>query len=388
MQHTDIPSRDSILALATARDPLSVSIYLPTSPLPQESEASRIALRNHVDEAHRQLTEAGADKRQVAAITEQISDFIEDRAFWTHLSNSLALFATPSSLKTFRLPNRLEAAVEVSDRFYVKPLMRAATFPQTAFVLALAQNSVRLLEISADDEPHRIEVAGMPKNVADGAGLDPVAGRSPAGHPTGGRSGGGNTPAGRIQGAEGQKVRMAEYSRAIVRALRPTFTGLNVPLIIAAAEPLSSIFRSVATYPHLASQTIAGNPEEIPDADLAASARLILDEIYAAQLESLCDAFADKQANGRASTDLSDVARAATFGAIETLFVDIDRSIPGHVDSESGAVTLDDTDDAVNYGVVDEILRRAMLSGAQIYAVRAEDVPGGGAFAATLRFAA
>src|SRR4029078_3481309 len=111
----------------------------------------------------RQLSEAGADKRQIAAITEQIADFIADRAFWTHLSNSLALLATPSGLKTFRLPNRLEAAVEVSDRFYVKPLMRAATFPQTAFVLALAQNSVRLLEISADDVPHRIEVAGMPE---------------------------------------------------------------------------------------------------------------------------------------------------------------------------------------------------------------------------------
>ncbi|PPL14554.1 baeRF11 domain-containing protein [Microterricola pindariensis] len=388
MQHTDIPSRDSILSLATARDPLSVSIYLPTSPLPQESEASRIALRNQVDEAQRQLLAVGADKREVAAITEQIGDFIADRAFWTHLSNSLAIFVTPTSLKTYRLPNRLEAAVEVADRFYVKPLMRAATFPQTAYVLALAQNSVRLLEISADDVPHRITVDGMPENVADGAGLDPIAGRSPVGHQTGGRAGGGNTPAGRVQGAEGQKVRMAEYSRAIVRALRPLFNGLNVPLIIAGAEPLVSIFRSVATYPHLASQTITGNPEEIPDADLAASARLILDEIYAAQLAALRDNFADRHANGRASTDLSDVARAATFGAIETLFVDIDRSIPGRIDSESGAVTVAEEDNAVNYGVVDEILRRALLSGSQIFAVRAEDVPGGGAFAATLRFAA
>ncbi len=388
MQHTDIPSRADILNLALARNALSVSIYLPTSPLPKDSEASRIALRNHVDEAHRQLTTAGADKHDVAGITEQISDFIEDRAFWTHLSHSLALFATPTSLKSFRLPNNLESAVEVSDRFYVKPLMRAATFPQTAFVLALAQNSVRLLEITADDEPHRIEVAGMPKNVADGAGLDPIAGRSPAGHPTGGRAGGGNTPSGRIQGAEGQKVRMAEYARAIQRALRPTFTGLSVPLIIAGAEPLVSIFRGISTYPHLAAQTIAGNPEEIPDAELAASARVVLDEIYAVELAGLRDSFADRQANGRASTDLSDVARAATFGAIETLFVDIDKSLPGSVHSESGVVTLDEHDDAVNYGVVDEILRRALLSGAQIFAVRAEDVPGGGAFAATLRFAA
>lgn len=388
MQHTDIPSRDAILSLATARDPLSVSIYLPTSPLPSETDASRIELRNQVDEAQRQLAEAGADKRQVAAIAEQIAGIIDDRAFWTHLSHSLALFATPTMVKTFRLPNRLEAAVEVADRFYVKPLMRAATFPQTAFVLALAQNSVRLLEISADDDAQRVEVAGMPVNVADGAGLDPVAGRPPVGHQTGGRASGGNRPSERVQGAEGQKVRMAEYARAIVRALRPLFSGLTVPLIIAGAEPLVSIFRGVSTYPHLAAKTITGNPEEIPDAELAACARLILDEIYAEQLAALRESFAHRQANGRASTDLSDVARAATFGAIETLFVDIDRSIPGRIDSESGAVTVDDENDAVNYGVVDEILRRALLSGSQIFAVRAEDVPGGGPFAATLRFAA
>jgi len=80
------------------------------------------------------------------------------------------------------------------------------------------------------------------------------------------------------------------------------------------------------------------------------------------------------------------VARSVTYGAVETLFVDIDQSVPGLVDEETGAVTLSDTDDAVTYGVVDEILRRALLSGAEIFAVRADDIPGGGVVAAGVRF--
>jgi hypothetical protein len=36
--------------------------------------------------------------------------------------------------------------------------------------------------------------------------------------------------------------------------------------------------------------------------------------------------------------------------------------------------------------VVDEILRRALLSGAEIFAVRTDDMPGGGAVAAGVRF--
>ena len=40
--------------------------------------------------------------------------------------------------------------------------------------------------------------------------------------------------------------------------------------------------------------------------------------------------------SGRALTDLAEVARAATFGAIETLLVDIDAAATGTVDETSG----------------------------------------------------
>jgi len=38
-------------------------------------------------------------------------------------------------------------------------------------------------------------------------------------------------------------------------------------------------------------------------------------------------------------TDLTDIARAATFGAVDTLMADIDQRLPGFVDEDSGAVT-------------------------------------------------
>ena len=89
---------------------------------------------------------------------------------------------------------------------------------------------------------------------------------------------------------------------------------------------------------------------------------------------------------GRGATDLTDVARAATFGAVDTLLADIDQTVPGFVDEESGTVTLDEGDDAANYGVVDELARRVLLSGGRVLALRAEDIPGGTATAAILRY--
>ena len=48
---------------------------------------------------------------------------------------------------------------------------------------------------------------------------------------------------------------------------------------------------------------------------------------------------------------------------------------------------MSDTDDAVNYGVVDEIARRVWQTGGTVLAVRREDIPGGGPAAAILRYA-
>ena len=50
----------------------------------------------------------------------------------------------------------------VADRFYVKPLLRTVTFPQAAFVLALSQGAVRLLEISPRPPVARGRVPDLP----------------------------------------------------------------------------------------------------------------------------------------------------------------------------------------------------------------------------------
>jgi hypothetical protein len=68
-------------------------------------------------------------------------------------------------------------------------------------------------------------------------------------------------PSGRIQAAVGQKVLLRQFARNVDKALRPLVTGTGTPLVLAAAEPLASIYRSVNTFTHLAEATIEGSPE-------------------------------------------------------------------------------------------------------------------------------
>ncbi len=155
------------------------------------------------------------------------------------------MFATPQSVNSFRLPNRLVAIVEVSDRLHLKPLLRSITFPNHALVMALSQNGVRVIEISEDGDAAEVRVADMPTDIANASGKASITDRSPIR---------------RLQGSEGQKVRMVQYSRQVDHALRPLVTGHTTPLILAATEPLDAIYRSVSSYPHLAAESINGTP--------------------------------------------------------------------------------------------------------------------------------
>jgi hypothetical protein len=369
--HTDIPTRSAVERLLTTRDPLCVSIYVPTSPVTQEAQASRIELKNLAADAIGQLEAVQADRRAVSEMREALESLVDDDDFWTEQARSLAVFAAPDRVRTFRLPNRLTTVVEVGDRFYVKPLLRAVSFPQAALVLALAAGSVRLVEILRDGPPFTITVPDMPSDAASAAGKASIADRSPSA---------------RLQGSEGQKVRLRQFARKVDQALRGAIGGLELPLILAATEPLESIYRSLNSYPHLVDMGIRGSPEGATDDELAAAARTILDDVYEREVSAIRDRFEQRFSNDRASTDVATVARAATYGAVDTLLVDIEAKVPGRVDEDTGAVAFAD-DDASSYGVVDEIARRVLLSGGRVLAVRTPAVPGGGPVAAILRYA-
>ena len=370
--HTDIPTRSEVESLLRARGSPCVSIYLATSPVPQEAQAERIELKNLVAEAAEQIEAAGGRRRTVQEVREPLDELLEDDSFWAEQARSLAVFASPNGLRTYRLANRLTNSVEVADRFYIKPLLRAVTFSQAGFVLALAAGSVRLVEVAGEGPPFTVHVPGLPADAASAAGKASIADRSPSR---------------RLQGSEGQKTRLRQYARKVDQSLRGVLTGLELPLILAAAEPLESIYRSVNSYPHLAETGIQGSPEGETDEELASAARTVLDELHARELSNQRQRFEQMFAQDRASTDVATVARAATYGSVDTVIFDIDQKVPGFVDDDSGAVTFAEDDDAVSYGVVDELVRRVLLSGGSVFAVRAPEVPGGGPVAAILRYA-
>lgn len=369
MLYLDTPTVRDLTMLNETRSDACISIYLPTTPITQDIRKGRIEFGNLIKAAVNQLQEEGADKRRVAALQEHLQDLADDDEFWRFQAHSLAVFATADWLRTYRLANRLVEIVEVSDRFHLKPLIRAVTFPHAAYVLAISENAVRLVEVSADLPAATVKVPNLPSDAASAVGKSTINDR------TAGR---------RVQGSEGQKTRLTQYIRKVDAALRPILAHSGVPVVLAATQPVESLFRSVSSIQALP-QAIQGSHDRTSDADLASAARSVLDAHYASQLEEFRALFDKRAGQNRTTTDISDAARAATFGNIATLLVDIDNVVDGSVDEETGAVTFDDSGDAKNYGVVDEIASRALRSGARVLGVRRDDIPGQKPLAAILR---
>lgn len=371
MLHLDLPFTADIHALAQQRSPASVSIYLPTTPISGEISGDRTVLRNMAREASAQLAAAGHHKKAISAIEMHLEDIADDDAFWRFLAHSLAVFVTPDGVRTYRVSNALTPIVEVADRFFIKPLLRSVTFPNAAFVLALAEGGVRLIAISPDLPVSVVNVPGLPKDAVSALGVSSMAVK---------------TQSRRSDSASGQRASLANYCRVVDRAIRGHVGGQQVPIFLAADSALGAIYRSVNSHTALASIGIDHSPADMSDADIAAAARTLLDQLYAAQIADVNAQYTLRINNGRATTDIAQAARAATMGAIATLMVNIDGQVPGTIDEESGAVDFADSETASNYGIVDEIARRALLSGAQVLAVRAADLPGDTPLAAILRW--
>ncbi|MDO8885085.1 MAG: hypothetical protein U0934_18245 [Pseudotabrizicola sp.] len=371
MLYVDIPTKAQIDKLIAARGDALVSFFIPTTPETQHIGQARTTLGNLLKDAEAQLEAVGTAKRTIWPISEQINDLLDDDDFWAKQANSLAVFVSPDRLRTYRLPNHLTEMVQVGDRYFIKPLLRSVSGQNHAFVLALAENEVRLIEVFADLPPIEVRVPDMPKDAASAAGTSNVNSRSYSK---------------RTGGSEGQNALLRSYCRKIDDALRPVLAGRDEPLIIAATDPLLSMFRTVTTHDHIAEDAIKTSPMRMTPAELATGARPVLDAVQAKLIASLHERFEALSGEGRSLTDVADVARAATFGAVDTLFVDIDGVLPGSVDETTGAVTFDKESTAANMGVVDEIAGRVIVAGGSVVAVRKDDIPGKGALAAILRY--
>ena len=367
MWNLDIPSESELRLLAAINAPAVVTIYLPTTPTTQDSANEAMAFHNLVREA---MTEVRGRPELPRGdddyIEVQLLDLVDDDDFWAHQSHGLGVITTADGQWTFRLPHKPTAQVNVDDKAHLVQLI-AATAAQDAHVLCLSEGEVRLIDVAADLPPKEVKVAGMPTDAASSVGKSSINDRSPSG---------------RLVGSEGKRVRLRQYARHVDDALMPLLRGDERPLVLIATEPIYSIFRQVCSAPTLVAQGVEANADKWSLPQIADAVKPVLVAHAADSDVALAGLVDERRGQRRATTDLSDIARAATISAVATLILDREYDERGTIGAD-GSLTLDPAGPVI----AEELARRVVANGGRVLALSADRLPGGSPVTAVLRYA-
>ncbi|MFW6154765.1 MAG: hypothetical protein ACOC95_06070 [Planctomycetota bacterium] len=380
---------ERVSALAKHAAPNSVTLWMPTHRGGRDIREDPIRLKDLLAKAQQQLIDLGVRPAEADQRIGLIRRSVANGHFWRTNLDGLGIFLGDGNPQFLRVPFYTPEIASVCNHFYIKPLLGAPQQNNRFYILAISENTVRLFS-AGRYEFEAMDLAPGPRNFHEyqvAADIEPqhiefhsgaAAHATAANRPTMFHG----------QGARGDfdKVRLAEYCRLVDEEVTTTLRGREAPLLLAAAEPLGTIYRQNTHYTPLSDRIIAGNPDAADPAALHRQAVEVMTDEFLRPIRSAQSRYHRAMAGGLASNDIEGILRAACANAIDVLLVTSQRQLWGRFDHEQG--TLEQRDDQ-QCGDEDLLNLAAVLArrgGADVYAVEQRHMPGDSLAAAILRF--
>lgn len=378
---------DRLIGLLAAHEPPCISLYQPTHRRHPDDQQDPIRYRNLVRDVETLLRER-YPTRHTRPVLEGLQALERDDRFWNHRTDGLAVFASPGTFEIFELQRPVRERLIVADSFHVKPLIRIVQSADRYQVLCLNRQEARLYEGNRDAlDPVELEDAPSTINEAlgDSVAQQPhqVIGTYGVKHGEGGKA----IHHGHEPQSDQVETNRDRFFRLVDRGIlehhsRPS----GLPLLLAALPESHEPFRRISRNPFLLPEGIETNPDSSSVEQLREAAWKKVMPFYLARLEELKEKFFAAQSRQAASADLSDVARAAVAGRVETLLVEAERVIPGVLDRTSGAIELKGQANAHVDDLLDDVAELALAKGGEVVIVPAERMPADSGLAAIYRF--
>jgi hypothetical protein len=336
--HVDLLSREELRRLAAASGPC-VSIFLPTARFGPETLSGPSRLRGLLAEATTLLAERGVDVRQAEALLAPARSLVGDEPFWQGLSDGLVLFCAAGVSARFRVPVAFTEEVAVGEAFRVRPLLPVSAADGLFHILALAQNSVRVLaanRLTVGELP----VPGLPGSMAEAIPQEEMQ-RYGQSHSVGGN---GTKFHGQGNEADYDKVALERYFRAVDGPLvaRLGNTNGDVPLVLACVGYYAPLYRHVSRYPAIWPKAVEGNPEELTAARLHDAAWALVEEHFADRGREWLERYHHQMGTGRTASGAADVLAAARDGRVDTLLLDAEAADGSDLDEALAAAVRHD----------------------------------------------
>jgi hypothetical protein len=361
--------------LLAVKEPPCLSLYQPTHRHHPHNQADPIRFRNLLRSLERSLLLKYPD-HQVRSRLEPFETLAQDREFWNHTLEGLAVFGAAGMFEVFCLQRSVPELAVVADSFHTKPLRRFLQSTDRFHLLGLSLDAIKLFEGNRDALDEVDLAPGVPRTVTEALGdqlTEPhqtVASYGGAGgesmamrHGHGGR-------------ADERDADAERFFRVVDRAIlehhsRPS----NLPLILAALPQHHGDFRKISQNPFLLERAVKVHPDAVSASDLRQRAWEVFEPQYRNQLKAFADAFAAAKAKGLGMDDLAQVAQAAANGRVATLLIEADRQIPGRIEADTGRIHPVDLQHPEVDDLLDDLGELVLQKGGAVAVLPVERMP-------------
>jgi len=379
-------STDELKSLVDEHTGPCVTIALPTHRAGPDTRQNPIRYKKLMRDAEERLLAGGLRAPETLQMLEPARKLLDNTPFWQHQGEGLVVFVSPKLFRYYQLPSKPEELVVVGERFHIKPILRLLTGNRRFYILALSQNEVRLLE-ATQQGARPIELKGMPGSLAEALKYEQSDKQLQSRTLSGGRSGKGDSVFyGQGAASDVAKERMLRYFHQIDDGLRKQIRDTRPPLVFAGVDYLYPLYQEANSHPHLMSEAISGNPEELGADELHRRAWAIVEPYFEQTRLDAAEYYRQLANTARASHKISQVAPAAYQGKVETLFVAMNVQQWGTYAPEVGAVHEYDEARPGSEDLLDFAAVHTILHGGAVYAVDPQHMPNGSAIAAVFRY--
>ncbi len=323
-----------------------VSIFIPTVRAGKDvlEEKDKINLKSQWKKAVEELKNMGYPQDKIDKMGKPVFDLMDDRDFWRHQSDGLALFLADGFSRQYTLPIYFEAYTYVADHFYLKPLVPMFNGDGRFFLLHLQLDKVKLYE-ATQYSIGEVEIGDLtPDQLEDRVGYDYEEKNSK--HKTQRSSGGAGAEGSSTQhGYEAanrdRKNEILRFFRAVDKGIYEVLNNESVPLIVACQDSFFPIYKEASRYKNLYPKPVPGNPEADHESifSLHAAALDTLEPHFRKEREEKMAQFNDLNPS-RTSTSVSDIIPAIYEGKVDTLFLQNREDIWGNYNENMASVDV------------------------------------------------
>lgn len=304
-----------------------VSLFLPTAAVSgRELQAAALLLRNLLNQATDQLTAQGLTPAAIEQLLAPVSAVAEpNQTFWGEQHNGLAIFAASADCIAYRLPLSLPVLAVVDQHFYIRPLLPLIDGDENFYVLALSQNSVRLLH-GTRYQMTEVDLTDTPTSLGEALRYDEFE-RSLQLHTAGSMTGSSRAPViFHGQGVAGDETithtSLLRFFHSIERTVTSRLNRTHAPLLLAGVAADQGLYRQVNHYPHLLERGIPGNYDKAPTHALHDAAWTIVAPYFLGARNRALTRYQQLagQGDGHTMTEIKNVVLAAVYHQVDTIF--------------------------------------------------------------------